>query len=357
MTCNEAAQFVSALYDGEVVPAGAAEHVRTCEGCQARLRSYSELGMELRRMASADLVAEVAPRTWNKPQPALSSWWHRGWQSMRIPRLALVTLLTIILVLGSALAVVTVRAHGHGDVVMLKVTPAPGVSNLCALSTQDKKWGQCAFIGGVNHQILSYQINLIGKDKDRVELGFRSRLDPVGGGTYTLAALESAPERQYWFEPGETLQLDAPGLGQIEVTGEWMDHMPAVVGTGNHDLDPGANELRIMLPMLLHGKQVIGDVEGGSATVLKADQEVILYMPGYGLFHFSLSPVAGAVRGDVRFNKISFESGGESYVLVTGAPITRSEQVWVLREPNYKPSPDEASSAFIGSGETNQATR
>ena len=52
MNCNEAEPFVSVLYDGEPLPAEVANHVDGCPNCHARLRSYCEMGAELRLMAS-----------------------------------------------------------------------------------------------------------------------------------------------------------------------------------------------------------------------------------------------------------------------------------------------------------------
>ncbi len=54
MICTEAAEFVSALCDGEIIPPTAAEHIGTCPACQARLRDYLNLGVELRRTASLE---------------------------------------------------------------------------------------------------------------------------------------------------------------------------------------------------------------------------------------------------------------------------------------------------------------
>jgi len=87
MKCEEAAEFVSALCDGESIPPGAAGHVGACETCQARLKEYGEIGMELCSLASAELrhVAglespeEVRARTWETRQRTTSSWWEKGW--------------------------------------------------------------------------------------------------------------------------------------------------------------------------------------------------------------------------------------------------------------------------------------
>jgi hypothetical protein len=132
------------------------------------------------------------------------------------------------------------------------------------------------------------------------------------------------------------------------VTGEWFDHMPAFIGTSIHDLDPGPEELRVTGPLLLGGKQVLGDLEGGTAIADKASQGVVIYMPGEGRFILALTPVHGAVQARVDLNRISFEDGGRSYVFLTGAPVTRGQHIWVLHEAHFKPLAPADDNAFIG---------
>ena len=52
MKCEDAAEHVSALCDGETIPRVAAKHIGECEVCRARLSAYSTMGAELRRLAS-----------------------------------------------------------------------------------------------------------------------------------------------------------------------------------------------------------------------------------------------------------------------------------------------------------------
>jgi lipopolysaccharide/colanic/teichoic acid biosynthesis glycosyltransferase len=66
LKCEDAVEFVSALCDGQSIPQGAAEHIGVCETCQARLKEYGEIGMELRRVASLESPVEVRARTWEK---------------------------------------------------------------------------------------------------------------------------------------------------------------------------------------------------------------------------------------------------------------------------------------------------
>ena len=51
MKCEEAAEFVSAVCDGELIPPDIASHIGKCERCGALLRDFVEIGAELRRMA------------------------------------------------------------------------------------------------------------------------------------------------------------------------------------------------------------------------------------------------------------------------------------------------------------------
>ena len=72
MRCDEAAEFVSARCDGEVIPQTAAEHLETCAPCHALLEEYMEMGAELRRTASLEIEQGVSPRIWTKPQKTSS---------------------------------------------------------------------------------------------------------------------------------------------------------------------------------------------------------------------------------------------------------------------------------------------
>ena len=49
MTCEQAAEFVSALYDGERISLDVAAHIGVCTTCRASLREYAEMGAELRQ--------------------------------------------------------------------------------------------------------------------------------------------------------------------------------------------------------------------------------------------------------------------------------------------------------------------
>jgi hypothetical protein len=336
MICDEAAEFVSALCDGEMISREASEHIGVCAPCRARLLEYMEMGAELRRAASLEIEDSVSPRMWTKPRGTFAIWWQKGWGDMKIPRLAFAVLIGVIVALVSTLAVVKVGAHSDGTVVVLKITPPEGDPIVCPLSTQDKTWTTCGSIGVMNGKVVGYQIDLVGREGGRVELAVRTKTFGSLSGSFALSDVQNEPAKQVFFEPGQMLKLDLAGAGTLTITGEWFDHVPAFIRSSSH-LDPGPGELRMVSPLLLSGQQVLGDMQGGSAITDKAGWGVVVYMPGEGRFILSLSPMHGAAQADVAFNRISFQDSGRPYTFVNGSPVTRVKHIWVLHEADYKP--------------------
>ncbi len=350
MKCEEAAEFVSALCDGERIPPTAAEHVGACDTCRARLKEYLEMGAELRRVASLELTEEPRARGWMKTRRVTPSWWLRGWETMRIPRFAFALLLVVIVALGSSLVIVRARAYTQGAVLMLTTRAATGETFRCALSMEDKNREPYAWTSPGRYL---YGVRVVSNKGDQIELGVRVKFiaAAVGPGTYTASYqdLYKIPEKQYWFRPGEKLEVDVPEWGTMVLTGELMDHMPSLVTAENDvQMDPKPGELRVISPLLLRGNKVMYDFEGGTAIGTEKDRGVRMYIPSEGLWVVSLLPLKGAVEGRINLNRVSFELNGQSYTFVMGAPVARNEHIWILHDANYKPSDENAGHGFIG---------
>jgi hypothetical protein len=333
MICDDAAEYVSALCDFETIPPAAAEHIATCTDCQRRLNDYLALGVELRRSASLELSNAVPSRNWAKPQNRAAALWQRGWGTMRIPRLAFVALVVSVLVLASGLAVVKVRAHGTGTVVLLSTVGPSGPLADCPLSTLDKNQA-CSYLGKVGSRLLAYKVKVLSRDSSRVLLAIRTRSVTPGGNLNSFER-DIIPAKEVWFEPGKPLKFDVPEVGTLTLNGKWMDHMP-ILGT----LDPGPNELRLGSPLLLKDKAVIGDLSsviGGIYSQDDQDRTMALYIPGQGRFLLSQLPMKGAVEAHVALGRVAFEEGGHSWELMNGVPICRADHIWVLHQPDFKP--------------------
>ena len=348
MTCNDAAEYVSALSDREVIPPPAAEHIGACGTCYARLQEYLAMGAEMRRVASLDSTDQMPVLNWSSERRAAPSWWTKGWESMRIPRFAFALLLMTIVVLGSSLVMVKARAHTEGTVLMLTAN-SPGAESLrCALSLVDKSKDSCEQLSPPQNLL---GIRVLSHTGEQIELGIREQYNPVpvGAGSYTasLTDLQKIPEKSYWFRPGEKLEVDVPGTTPLVLTGELTDHIPPFAGWADGKIDPQVGELRVTSPLLLRGNKVVHDFEG--ATAVQKDRFVVqMYIPSQGLWVLSLHPLPGAVEARVDLSRVKFEMNGQAYMFLMATPVTRNDHMWVMHDPNYRPSDPNLQNGFIG---------
>ncbi|HEY6182816.1 MAG TPA: hypothetical protein VIW67_11245 [Terriglobales bacterium] len=331
MKCEEIQEYLSALCDGERIPSEAAEHIGSCEACRARMNEYLKIGVELRRLASVELTEEVQSGAWQQAHRRTSTLWEKGWETMRIPRFAFALLLISIVALSSGMLMSKARAQGKGTVLMLTFKLPDGTVNRCALSLVDEKNNVCEFVS--SRFLLG--LKALSHSDDQVELGVGAKYMPAAA-TRTISSedIQKIEEQQYWFRPGENLEIDVPGWGKMTLAGELTDHMPPFPMIPGVQMDPKPDTLQIISPLLLQDKKVLLDLEGAMSTDMKAIQ---IYSPGKGRWILSLSLLTGAVEARVNLNRVSFEENGHSYTLLMGAPVTRSEQhVWVLHEPTYQ---------------------
>ncbi len=225
MKCEEAGEFVSAICDGESIPVSAAEHVDLCEICRCRLKEYAEIGAELRLVASLKSSEEPEVHHWRKEQRVKRNWWRRGWETMRIPRLAFAFLLLAVVGLSSNLLIGRVRAHTHGKVLMLTAKPAEGHTLLCGLHLGDNVQF-CKFVQmeGAAGGLGVYKFRIISDDGENVQLGIRSERAYSKVSNDDIDGLSETP---YWFRAGETLRVNVPGAGEMAINGELWDHYPS----------------------------------------------------------------------------------------------------------------------------------
>jgi hypothetical protein len=115
-------------------------------------------------------------------------------------------------------------------------------------------------------------------------------------------------------EPGNKQEISVPGLGDVELTGEYLDHVPALRFRPEEPLDPRKNEFRIVSPVLIRGKEVVCNLGGSDSTDSgDPDAALMIYFPGEGRYLISTVPFEGAVEGKVELG-----------------------HVWVTHEPRYK---------------------
>lgn len=208
----------------------------------------------------------------------------------------------------------------------------------------DRGTDSCAFFGGNLPGELAVSTRFIRKEGENVQLGVKTHFTSAAAmrrsytNTFELKMFDEIPEQEYWIDPDRKLSVAVADFGTVEVSGQFLDHMPVMASNPREALDPGEAEFRILSPVLICDKQVLVNMSGASATPGEKDSGVTLYIPGEGLFVLSPVPFEGGTEVVVRngSNQVEFTAGGKPYVLVTGAP--RGEHVWVRHLPNWRPS-------------------
>jgi hypothetical protein len=344
MKCNEVAEFISALYDGEKIPREATEHLEVCDACGGRLAAYSVIGAELRREASLGGPTDVKNRTWEAKKALRPGWWRKSLESMRMPRLAFAAMLAAIFLLSGGLVLVRARPNSTGLVLWLEVKlPPDGKVLHIALATNGAP-GSDGFghFGSIpNGGLLSLNARFLRREGDRVELGVKTRYEnpePDFTGD-SEQRLKDVVEQTLWIEPRRNAEISVVGLGPIQFAGDFIDHKPPSFFSPEDTVDPKANEFRVVSPVLIRGKEVVfNEVGASSAGEARSGTGVSVYWPGEGRFLFSSAPFKDAVEGSVFESQIKFSTEGQEYLLLTAVPATRGTHVWMKHEPRYKPS-------------------
>jgi hypothetical protein len=340
MKCEEAAEFVSSLCDGEMIPREVAEHIGTCAFCHARLDAYSAMGAELRRIASLEQPATMKAGPWETEQ-RVRLWWRKGSATMRIPRFAFASMLALILLLSSGLVLVRARTGGRGSVLVLTFKLLPdGATGDCIITTDgNAKTDECGYTPGVRGGMLGLKFRFVSREGDRTQLGVQATYKSHADSFHIIDDFKDVPERTVWVEPGEQEQITVSGLGEVELTGEYLDHMPSLRFRPKETLDPQENEFRVVAPVLIRGKELLFNL-AGSNSIDSGDRDatVMIYYPGEGRYLISTAPFEGAIEGSVEPGQIKFNLDGQDYLLLTAMPTTRSEHVWVSHDPQYKVS-------------------
>jgi hypothetical protein len=225
MRCEEAAEFLSAICDGQTIPGEAAEHLGRCDSCRTLLSEYAELGAELRRIASVESIGEVRVNRWEQIPRTSTRWWKKGGETVRIPRFAFALLMIAVSVLVSGLVIGSVRAYTRGRVLMLTAKPAEGHTLPCTLRAGEN--GSCRFVQmeGSEGGRGVYTFRIIADDGKHIELGVRSAR--IHRQISNNNDIDELPETTYSFTPGEALHIYVSGAGDLEVSGKLWDHFPS----------------------------------------------------------------------------------------------------------------------------------
>jgi hypothetical protein len=363
MNCEQAAEFISALLDGEKISGEAAEHIGNCTACGVRMREYACMSAELKREASAHRLytAEVVRPVWEETSERKP---FRRWNwgaSVRIPTLVFgLMVIAIIALVAGGIAIVRARTMATESVLLLTADlPRFNHAQHCVLRLDETRAVEpCSFASystDVPGAIFA-TFRFVRREESGMVLAFKAKYvgsEEAGRGGHMFDAreIETIQEQEFLLSPSKPTQVSVSGLGEIILNGEFLDHVPVLPSRPKESLDPQSDELRIVSPLLIRDKQMIFNLEGFvSISSGNNNSSVMLYAPGFGRYLISVEPSPGAIQAKVNMNQIEFVEDGHKLLIANGMPVTRSEYVWLLHEPNFKLSgSDEHAAAASGS--------
>ncbi len=333
MNCEKAAEFVSALCDGERIPREAAEHLGACEECKARLNDYLQMSAELTRMAIIAAPQRVRDVSWGPQETTKSSWWQMCRESMRIPRFAFGLLLVTILSLGAGIAIV--GANNSERWFQLEVRTREGRTALTGFMSAEPKEpeGPASVIVHEAAGTLAVAVRVLGGTGGSEQLGVRAIWLPQYVDRSEIEErLGVVPEREFWVIPGQTLTVPVKDYGEIEITGQLLDKLPDDQSPSEMRLYPKEGQFRVIAPqVLLMDGNVLSKGGGSGLGFTQKGSFFAYYAPHDGWYIFAFVEFPGATEGKIEANQVEFTMDGRTYTLLAAAPIVDASvtTIWV----------------------------
>ncbi|HET7214155.1 MAG TPA: hypothetical protein VFL79_11240 [Terriglobia bacterium] len=363
MNCQDAQLFVSALYDGEVVPQDAAAHIASCAPCRDLLNKYAQIGARLRLMAAAEGGTDPAPLGNLPPK-------RRRWSSgltgrVLVPRFAIGVVL--IAIAGLSIGLALVHGQGSGPWFQYEVTDVQS-QGTGGNVLQTGEYGTGESSSPADPRITLYEVKVIDVRNDSAQVEVRARkfnTEPDGrGGKFIIEPdsrratvksredidrlLSSATPQRFDYKPGQKLSIQVDGGGTLVLTGKVYRIRPSFWAPG-YIVNPAPNEIVLSNPAMVRGREFLGNI-AGSASAAGGNSAIGACVPPVGSFVFALKPFPGAIQGVTEFGRARFTMDGQEYTLFSATPITGGEQpreIWIYRGPNC---PSVALPGIMGSG-------
>jgi len=338
MNCSEAEPFVSVLYDGEPVPVEVADHVDGCPNCRACLRSYCEMGAELRLMAG------------KAPHPtspcALRDKLRLPYGSARlaflrarvlVPRFALALLAAALLATSASIVILRAQSEARPLWFQFGVTdrglPVTLMGHV-AQAGSDYGW----VIWRVDNPTGVHVAVITIKEKS-VQLRIRARKlsrEEADKGYSPKKELGDLQNHEFTYTVGEELDIPVEGGGMLALKGQVVDHQPKIAW--GMPGEPGPDQIVLNGPLVISGETLLANLQ--SAHVLAPDRNWggRIYVPGTGQIVIALQASPGAVQGEANWGDLKFTWQGRSYVVRTASPITGGDQpraVWVTLDSEH----------------------
>ncbi len=364
MNCQEVEPFVSMLYDGENVPAECADHIDACPACRGRLRSYSQMGAELRLLASRMPAESALPRAVREKIAERPDRFAFLRARMVVPKFAAIAAAAALVVLSAS--VVVVRAQNQSaplwfqfELVPADVPVSDGQHNLNQVVRAGYDDGMSFWttvLDANHHPVVNQQgtaeMRIFGTHmavysiKDgTVQLAIRSRLyRPGDPDVFNIKEkLGDLGHHTFTYTPGQALEIPVEGGGTMVLRGEIADHQPKFAW--GEPVEPRPDQIVLTHPVLFKDKTVLAFWDGGS-TIADGPDSAVFFSLETVRVTVALRPFPGAVEAQANWGKLEFKVNGESYTVYSASPICGGEQphaVWVALDTGYSPSADRPS--------------
>ncbi|HEX5411799.1 MAG TPA: hypothetical protein VFZ27_08040 [Terriglobia bacterium] len=348
MNCKDAPLFVSALYDGEVVPQDAVGHIAGCTACRNLLGEYAQMGAELRLLANAEHGRTPAPLG---DLPPKIRRWNRGLTvRVLVPRFAIG--LALVAIVGLSVGLALVHGQGSGPWFQYEVTDSLSQGSGGNV-LQAGEFGGGESSSSADPRITLYQVKVLVVRNDSAQIEVRARrfnTEPDGHGGKLIVEPDGQPAsiksredidrmlagatvQRFDYKPGQKLQIPVDGGGTLVLTGKVYQIRPNFWG---FPVSPEPNEIVLTDPAMVRGQEFLGNI-AGSASAWGGNSAIGACVPPVGAFVFALKPFPGAIQGVAEFGRARFTMDGQDYTLFSATPITGGQQphnIWVYRAPN-----------------------
>lgn len=350
MECNESQPFVSALYDGEHIPADAADHINGCAECRRQLQEYAAMGAELKLAASRAEEILSGPEWLRSSSPCPRLLNARALTArVMVPRFALG--LGIIAILALSVGLTLVRAQTRAKWFQFQLYPAempgqlpPRVAKAGYREPRCWHWG---VISATQNVCAMVSVTAIKRGEVQLAIKARRYHEPDNwkvehnmGGLYPAYPetnqvekdMGNLPGTNYIYVPGQTLEIPIEGGGELVLKGQVSDEQPKLAW--GLPLNPRPDELVLNHTTFIRDKTVLLP-PGGTSGIISTDHAFFMNFPGAGFFTLALQPFEGAVQGEAEWGEIHFTIDGHKYFLLSESPITGGDQphtIWVSRE-------------------------
>jgi hypothetical protein len=339
LDCQKASEFISALYDGERVPAQYAEHVDACPECRSLLREYSKMGAELR------LLASRSSEETSLPGPLREKVFVHRWRftfargAVLVPRYA-VAIVAVLFALGAA-GLLRLNAQQNRPLWFEYAIAPQGWAGSPALrGAVTAGYDDYSGMMSANNPYLGIHLAVSKIESNSVEIRLRSRVYPHVNNSSEVREnedLHSLTGYSATFRVGERLEMPMEGGGTLVVSGRILDHQPRFI-TDEVPAEPSPDQLVFSSPVLISGERVLHNFKGGNAVATGTDEAVVFMVPGTGLLKFSLRPFPGAFPSEAEWGRLDFQLDGRSYCMLTASQIAGGEQphaIWIKNDPNF----------------------